>query len=244
MNPTIRSRALGFCLSVISIAATGAGAQADVLHDDFDDDRIDPETWATHVYGAGPQLAEVHQQLEITLPGWSSGADFGAKLTSNFVLRGDFDIQVDFRLLTWPFGNGVRTALGLDWGFLYPPGVERISFGRNDYSSAPRESYLTDFTYVCGITSTSDLTGTLRLVRTGNSQTGYRASPGGWVAICTGPAPSDDVHVQLSAFSAYQFQGWDVKMAFDDFVVTTGTVIWPSTPVERRTWGCLKALYR
>ena len=197
------------------------------------------------MYGTGPQLTEQNQELEIAIPGWSYGGDFGAKLSSSFLFRGDFDVQVDFCLLTWPFGNGIRTALGIDWGVLYPPGVERISFGRDDYPGYPRESYLTDFDgNVCGITGTGDGTGTLRLVRTGTAQTGYSYSSGQWVAICTGPAPASDVVLQVSAFTAYQFMGWDVLAAFDNFVVNSGELVNFPTPTQGSTWGSIKALYR
>jgi hypothetical protein len=233
---------IGSALCVHLLLCAQAGAE--VFREDFGDNHIDPLLWTTSVYGTGPQIAEVNQELELAIPGESSGVDFGAKLTSNFLFRGDFDVQVDFRLLTWPFGNGVRTALGIDWGFLYPPGVERISFGQFDYPGEPRESYLTDLDgNVCGITATSDGMGSLRLVRVGNTQTGYYNS-GGWVVICAGPAPTHDVRLQVSAFSAYQFMGWDVLAAFDNFVVNSGELVDLPTSVESSTWGSMKALYR
>jgi hypothetical protein len=224
----------------------GVQAGAEVFREDFNDNHIDSALWTPSVYGTGPQIAEVNQELEIAIPGWSHGGDFGAKLQTNFRLRGDFDVQVDFRLLAWPYGNGVRTALGIDEGgpWWYPPGVERLSFGANDYPGYPRESYLTDFGGVCGITGTGDMTGTLRLVRTGGVQSGYRRSGGVWVLLCTGSAPPDDVQLRVSAFTAYQFQGWDVLMAFDNFVVNSGELVDFPTPTQSATWGSIKALYR
>ena len=114
------------CLALCSLLLLGTQTRAEVYREGFDDNHINPALWAVSVYGTGPQIAEQNQELEIAIPGWSYGADFGAKLSSRFLFRGDFDVQVDFRLLTWPFGNGVRTALGIDRGFLYPPGVEQI----------------------------------------------------------------------------------------------------------------------
>lgn len=233
------------CLAACFAVALGTQTGAEVLREDFDDNHIDQALWTVYVYGNGPQIAEVNQELEVAIPGGSYGTDFGGKLQSNFLFRGDFDVQVDFRLLTWPFGNGVRAALGMDHGFLFPPGVERISFGQNDYPGAPREAYLTDLDgNVCGITATSDMTGALKLVRSGSSQTGYRGSPGGWVPICTGPVPVGDVRLQVSAFSAYQFMGWDVLMAFDNFVVNSGELVDFPTPTRSTAWGAIKALYR
>ena len=94
------------------------------------------------------------------------------------------------------------------------------------------------------ITGTEDVTGTLRLVRSGNTQTGYYYSSGGWVAIHTGPTPTTDVAVKVGAWSAYQFMHWDVFAAFDNFVVTSGELVWPPIPVRASTWGSVKALYR
>jgi hypothetical protein len=217
-----------------------------VLNEDFNDNSIDPILWTASVYGSGPQIEEANQQLEVTIPGSSSGQDFGVKLASNFQLRGDFDVQVDFRLLTWPFANGVRMGLGIDQGSIaFHPGVERISFGQNDYPGEPREAYLTDFPDgVHGITATGDMIGSLRLVRAGSTQTGYYSGPSGWVAIHTGPAPTDDVGIKIAAWSAYQFMGWDVFSAFDNLIVNSGQIVWAPIPVETTTWGSLKLRYR
>jgi hypothetical protein len=38
--------------------------------------------------------------------------------------------------------------------------------------------------------------------------------------------------------------GWDVFAAFDDFVVNSGELVCPPTPVREITWGSVKALYR
>jgi hypothetical protein len=234
------------CLLVISLlVGAGTGARAEVFREDFDDNQIDPTLWTAVVYGTGPSIAEVNQQLEATIPGSSSGQDFGVKLSTEFFFRGDFDVQVDFRLLQWPYGNGVRLAFGVDWGFLFPPGVERISFGQFDYPGAPRESYITDLDgSVCGFVETTDLEGALRLVRTGSTQTGYYRQGNSWVMICSGPAPAGDVSLQLSAFSAYQFMGWNVRAAFDNFVVNSGELVDDPVPARQTSWGAIKALYR
>lgn len=236
----------GLGVALCAAALGGTRVRAEVLVEDFNDNSIDPALWTAYIYGSGPQLDEVNQQLEVVIPGSSSGVDFGVKLASNFLFHGDFDVQVDFRLLTWPFGNGVRMGLGIDQEGLLPhPGVERVSFGQDDYPGWPREVYLTDFPDgVHGITGTSDVAGTLRLVRSGDTQTGYYGSAGGWVAIHTGPAPTADVAIKVATWSGYQFMHWDVHAAFDNLVVSSGSLVWPCTPAAEATWGSLKALYR
>jgi len=229
MKPAFLALSASLCLA----ALLGPQVRAVVLVEDFDDNQINPALWTAYVYGSGPQIAETDHQLEVAMPGNSSGVDFGVKLASRFLLRGDFDVQVDFRLFTWPYANGVRMGLGMDTQGLLPhPGVERISFGQNDYPGAPREAYLTDFPDgVYGITETGDVTGRLRLVRSGATQTGYYYDAGGWVAIHTGPAPTTDVAVKVATWSGYQFMHWDVTAAYDNFVVNRGDLVWPYGPV-------------
>jgi len=234
------------CLALCSAVLLGSQADAEVFREDFNDNSIDPVLWTIDTWGSGPQLYEANQQLEIDFPGTSSGTDFGCKLASVFLLRGDFDIQVDFRLITWPFGNGVRMGFGIDEvGVPRHPGVERTSFGQNDYPWEPREIYSVDFPDgVHGITGTSDMTGSLRLVRSGATQTGYYYGSGGWVVIGTGPAPAGDVAIKVAAWSAYQFMGWDVFAAWDNLVINSGEIVGIPTSARTATWGSIKALYR
>ncbi len=236
---------MSLCLALCFVPLLGTATRADVLLEDFSDNIINTTLWTVEVWGSGPQLAEANQQLELAMPGSCSGVDFGCKLASNFLLHGDFDIQVDFRLLTWPFGNGVRLGLGIDEpGIPTHPGVERVSFGQNDYPSWPRECYTTDFPDgVHGITGTDDMIGTLRLVRSEGTQTGYYYDAG-WVFIGTGPASPGDVAIKVAAWSAYQFMHWDVTAAFDNLRVNSGEIVWPAIPVRESSWGKIKASYR
>jgi hypothetical protein len=237
--------AVPFCLIACSIFLLGTQASAEVFREDFNDNYIEPALWTVQMYGSGPELDEINQELEIFFPSTSSGGDFGFILRSVWLLRGDFDVQVDFRLLTWPYRNGIRMAMGIyENGLYHYPGVERISFGQNDYYEG-WEVYLTDFADgVHGITQTDQMTGTLRLVRTGAMQTGYFLSAGQWVVIHTGPAPIGDVPFKVSAFSAYQFTQQDVLAAWDDIVVNSGEIIDLPVPTRSTTWGRVKALYR
>lgn len=236
---------VAFSLTACSILLPCTQACAEVFREDFNDNYIDPALWTVQMYGSGPELDETNQQLEIFFPSYSSGGDFGFILRSTWHLRGDFDVQVDFRLLTWPYRNGIRMAMGIyESGLYHYPGVERISFGQNDYYEG-WEVYLTDFADgVNGITQTDQMSGTMRLVRTGASQTGYYRSAGQWIPIHTGPAPTGDVPFKVSAFSAYQFTNQDVLAAWDNIVVNSGEIVEFPTSARSTTWGSVKALYR
>ncbi len=232
-------------LVVGAIVTAGTSAPAQILHEDFDENIIDPVLWEITVIGTGPQIVAANQQLEVAIPGDSEGYDIAVKLASRFLMRGDFDVQVTFRLLAWPFANGVRMGLGTDHNILLPhPGVERISFGQNDYPGQPREAYLTDFPDgVHGITATGDMVGALRLVRSGATQTGYYLDGSTWVPIHTGPAPTADIGIKLATWSGYQFMGWDVTAAWDDLVINSGEIVGP-VATQKDTWGAVKALFQ
>jgi hypothetical protein len=232
---------LGWALCLVLLA--GTQAQAQVFLEDFDDNSINPDFWTVDLFGSGPQLAEADQELQIVFPSASSGVAFGGGLVSNFLLRGDFDVQVDYRLITWPFSNGVRLALAIEEEY----GVERTSFGsQSDYPHLPREVYLTHFSDgATGFTATSDVSGTLRLVRVGATETGYYYSAGDWVLIHTGPGPTQDVAIQVHAWSHdYAFMDRDVIAAWDNLVIRRGELVWPGSPSGDTTWGSLKALFR
>jgi hypothetical protein len=205
--------------------------------DDFNDNTIDPSHWIAFQVGYGPTVVETNQRLEITLPADSSDDSVMGLFEAGYLgvcrLRGDFDIQVDYELLNWPYANGVRVGLGPIWLYDLPllrGPVERVSFGSwADFPDWPREVYLTHFDDgVQGITATSDLSGKLRLIRSGSTLSGFYFSSGKWVLIHSGPATTDDLYYTIAAWSHdYAFTDQEVKIAFDNFVVNAGELICP-----------------
>jgi len=150
------------------------------------------------------------------------------------LLRGDFDIQVDFSLLDWPSveqlgtGNGVRMGLavgeGENWWSVQREGYGSLTF---DFPGYPREVYACDFAgSVQGITPTDDMSGKLRLVRSGNTLTGYYFSLGSWVIVASGWVTTGDVSFTPTAWSHdYAFMDNNVLLAFDNFIVNSGLLI-------------------
>jgi Dolichyl-phosphate-mannose-protein mannosyltransferase len=132
--------------------------------------------------------------------------DNSARLSSLCKLRGDFDVQLHYRLVKWPPSNGVRVGLiaqesNTDDKLIHNhlKGVERISFGsKMDFPGKPREVYAAHFNggvYIINATrqinltndmpinSMIDMSGKLRIVRSGLNTTGYYYSHGRWVPI-------------------------------------------------------------
>jgi hypothetical protein len=225
MYVTASERRLSVVLALCAMLLCGAQAGAQVFVEDFNDDHIDPDHWAVDLYGSGAQIAEVNQELQFTMPSNSSGTEFGSRLVSHFLLRGDFDIHVDFSLLQWPYYNGVRTAIGLTDSPYDDYGVARSSLSASE-SSGAQEVYVADFGPFV-LVPTQAFTGKLRLVRSGDTQTGYYSNAGEWIPILMDSAPTSDIAIQLHAWSHdYAFQHQDVRAAFDNFTVTTGQVVW------------------
>lgn len=230
-----------FFLCLFAYVPTPARAQEFV--DDFDDNHIDPDTWSVVLYGSGAQVAEQNQELEFFMPSSASGSEFGVRLVSVFELRGDFDIQVDFRLLEWPDYNGVRTAIGLTHNLYDDYGMQRSSLSASEPLGA-QEVYAADFGPFVLI-PTTDSTGKLRLVRSGATQTGYYYSSGTWIPVLTDDAPAGDTTIQLHAWSHdWAFEEVDVRAAFDNFTVVSGQLVWPPTPTKDSTWGSIKETFR
>ncbi len=145
-------------------------------------------------------------------------------------MRGDYDIQVDYEVLTWPYANGVRLGLADDHA-----NMTRLSSGRQpgDYPGGP-DLYLTTFDtadHVVGITPTSDLSGKLRLERVGDTLTSYYFANGAWtfVASYSDPAYTQDTAFYLGSWSGDSvFMDQEVKIAFDNLIINKGELVCPT----------------
>lgn len=210
--------------------AVASGPVSQLMYDNFDDNAIDTAHWAVEIRDSGPSLAEANQRLEMTVPANSSGDDFAAWFDSLCQLRGDYDIQVDYALLTWPNANGVRVGLSDSNAVMH-----RVSSGiqPNDYPGGP-DLYMTIFDtadHVVGITPTSDLSGKLRLQRVGSTINSYYFNSDAWVlnASNSGSTYAEDNHFALGAWSADSvFTDQDVKVAFDNLIINSGNLVCPA----------------
>lgn len=200
-------------------------AQA-VYTDDFNDNTMDTAHWRLMDDGTGVSVAEVNQRLEVTIAS-TTKANPGARMfiagyTSVCRIRGDFDMQVDYQLLDWPAANGIKVGLGSGLG-----AVERVSFVPGDNPGVQREVYLADFNASSqGTIATTDLGGKLRMVRTGNTISGYYFKDGNWVLLTTQPVTTLDIHYSLGAWGYdAAFSQKTVKLAFDNFALNQGSLL-------------------
>ena len=116
----------------------------------------------------------------------------GTGVFSSCLLVGDFDVSVDYELLNWPGNNRhslTMRALDLASGPNGSPGPFRYSGDVEIYGNV----FLDHVDQV----ATTDLSGTLRMVRNGTSLAGYYKSGTNWTLIGSGTtstAPSGRAH--------------------------------------------------
>lgn len=209
--------------------ATPTATSIPVLFDDFDDNQINNSMWQAIIYGTESTITEINQQLELTHTAnakESTGHNFfAAQYSSQCRLSGDFDIQVSYRLLTWPNANGVRVGLSVDDNTDMTENFPVLRFNSGLGNS---ESYATNFYVVNTLVSTQDTEGKLRLERRGNSLSGYYMKMGNWVLLHTDTMPTYDVYFSVQSWShSYTYGKQETKIAFDNFMINAGSLICP-----------------
>jgi Tol biopolymer transport system component len=193
----------------------------------FDDGRRDGSLWH-EVVDADATIGEVSGRLEATIAGQGIPGGPGNNVSGRWgfqcQLVGDFDYQVGYELLTWPLQGGFFATLS---AFDADASVTRSSS-----PSAPHQWY---GGYVPGGASnwvpTTDLAGTLRLVRTGGAIFAYvrGVDEASWSLVfsTTGATGRATIGIYLAA-PAEQFGHMDGHVAFDDFRIESGEVSCPT----------------
>jgi hypothetical protein len=169
-------------------------------------DLIGPWLWSLSVTGEGIEAAVIEEGVVVDIA--SDAADvFAAAAQTAYNWEGDFDVRMDYELTTWPQGSGVRVGLAAE--ISGSPNrlvqVQRVGFGgESDFPSYPREVYLVvseQGVHETTITSTEDLSGTLRIRREGGTVTCYYATLGGWYELYRVQWPTEDVWFGIDTWS-------------------------------------------
>jgi len=219
-----------------------APAACQVLYDNFDDNTTSGAAWSPSVFGTGPTIIETHQRVEITIPADSTAVppdsscplcppSFGAWYDFRCLLRGDFDVQLDYSLLIWPPASGA--AIGFNAG----PAVQEAERG----VVINRTSRPFGEQYMCAVglpgappyvfVPTSDLSGTLRITRVGDVGAGYYlGSAGGWVSVTSGQVSTSDMGVGIIGIvqpvaAQPGLEQQLVEVAVDNFIVHQGELV-------------------
>jgi Tol biopolymer transport system component len=197
--------------------------------DTFTGSRLDPFWGIPFAQGGGVSIAQTNGELEVSVPsGATLDPTFGyisLGIGSQCRLTGDFDVQVDYRLLVWPDPSDVNVGFAVNttdfssfYGmFVFNPGG--LGTGVSTGFPGPDNTYVPD-------ASTS---GTLRLVRVGSTLSAYRLTAAGWSPLQSTSATGADMLVNLNVFSNVQpFSHADVKVAYDNVRFSSGTFACPT----------------
>jgi hypothetical protein len=199
--------------------------------DTFSGDRIDPFWGSPFLTGSGPSMDEENGRLEVSVPSDTLNDPVAGftdiALNQQCHLLGDFDVQVDYQLLQWPPQSGVNVDFG---PVTLVNGSFANGYGMFVFDPGGGTGVSTNFP---GPTNTfvpaPEATGTLRVDRVGPMITAYRLTPAGWSPLQSASDATPEIGVNLDVFSnAPQFSHPDVKVAYDNFRVNSGTFSCPS----------------
>jgi hypothetical protein len=208
------------------LSAPALLAYTGTLTDDFDGPSLNTDLWSDISWG-GPSISQTAGQLQISFPSNPTSQppfnNFQGGIQSKFILVGDFDMQVNFSLITWPKNDGINLGFG---NMTESGGAPRgmVVVDRAGARPGLPESYFVDFFGVLStIVPTGDLSGALRLVRTGDiMEAFYLDSLNNWVSLGakSNLIFGNDTTIGLGPHSAPgSFGGQAALMAFDNFQV-------------------------
>jgi len=185
-----------FFLAIFQLSLCNAVNAQIMISEDFDDEVFDTNTWENKSFGSGA-TNEVNGSLKLTAQNGVYGRGY---FTSNFYLVGDFDIQIDFSLISFTnywsgAGIYVFTEDRQTYMNIY---IAAYGIGGKAYTAI----YQIDGTlYVppgCS-TSTNDVSGTFRLVRVGSQMTSYYWSNGDWEQLVTSEVTDEKLSFEVAA---------------------------------------------
>jgi hypothetical protein len=221
-------RVLLVCLSLVLALLLGLppAYAGGIISENFTNDTFNQDLWFIYTQGTGPSTAVTGDRLEITIPANASNGGnpypFGGSIGTKFALRGDFDVQVDFNLFTWPAPTGVQVGIQPTSRGGFFAGVWLIN--EPNYDPAP-QVYSTWLNGDDFRVATLDTSGKLRMQRVGNTITSYYWNSG-WQVLGSRTDPTFGVACGFNfyVFGAgpvgQDFQGKQVQVAFDNLQIT------------------------
>jgi hypothetical protein len=183
--------------------------------DTFDTPAVNVSVWNLLFNGDGVDMEQRNGKLVVSIAaGATPGGSFdfvSGQYASRGCFSGDIDMQVDFKLDTWPAHSGAYVSLHAVFANAM---VERFApaGGTDVFGSMidPRFKQVT----------TTSASGSLRLTRVDGIATTYYLLDGAWQPIDTAPAPGPaHLHIGLSLVPATPAAS-DVVVELDNFSAT------------------------
>jgi hypothetical protein len=205
---------------------------AGTITDNFNGAAINHRLWQPYNHDQHQRWLLQDGELKIQIDGASTGPEeFGAGVNSKFLMKGNFEVTVDYRLIKWPNANGVSIGFNNDKHFVAGEFViRRISIPLNQ-SPDFKENYKAAFDdgsmpFPIFYVPTTDTNGSLKWARVGSVMTGYFFNPqiNNWQIIGSNDYSATGldewVGFSLNARGITPwFAGKDVEIAFDNFQV-------------------------
>jgi hypothetical protein len=194
-------------------------------------DRLDPSLWHT-ISDPGGTVDFGNGRLVESISGSATpGGQYNQideHVGLNCSLNGDFDYQVNYSLLVWPQFGGVYA--GLHAFFANGSIVRNSSVQPTPYNQ--NYAAWTDGSF--GSETTTDTSGTMRLVRVGQTLSAYFLTPSGWQLVNAGTATNAaTLGIGLSA-PGDQFAHQNTSVRYDTFRLNSGALTCPSWWAD---WG-------
>lgn len=206
----------GIMLLAVTVL-TVSPSQGGTITENFDNNQFNRILWYKLKVGTGSLSSVANNRLEDTLPVSAGGILYMGGMGSEFTLVGDFDMQVDFELLTWPADNASQITLAINNAYDFS--INRRSRGLNEGGGG--EIYFTMIKGQMTQVAASDTAGKLRMTRTGNTMAGYYWTGSTWQLVGSSTDPSlglnTIVHFNLNRDTS--FSGPMVKAAFDNILI-------------------------
>jgi hypothetical protein len=182
-------------------------------------DSLNKTFWSIAGNSVAAAAAVTNNELEVAMPPNAAplpGQDgVSAGVYSRCTIGGDFDTQVDYRLLAWPPLNGVHVSFSVG---------NLTVFRSNDGGLDGLAAYFPPIGG--GIVADARMSGTLRITRSGALVNGYyRGATGAWVKLNSRGGSTGPMNVGLSLWTTRSVVGaQEVRVAFDNFRVTRGQI--------------------
>jgi hypothetical protein len=203
-------------LSIVTILAACGPAQSTPATPTPSAKGFDLSAWNVSTIGSGPAATEANGGIDLFFPANARGDPqqqllIAVSVTARCHLTGDFDLQADYSLVSWPPRNGVRFGL--------VAGADTVLRTSNPHSSD--NTYSTSFSGYLTSGDTLDARGRLRLTRTGTTVTGYYLSNRTWVSIASASATVGASGYAIAAWTdSVTFGQRDVRVNLKNLTVT------------------------
>jgi TolB protein len=230
------ARDASFNWHIYSVPSTG-GAESKVSTipqapyvDSFDHGVVDTSFWYV-LQDPGSHISVSNGELVASIDGTAvPGPPFNQVATaigSPCRTLGDFDYQVDYRLLTWPAHGGFFAQLQSVFGWI---NAARLSAPWDPPYNQSYGAWTGGDSFQFNSINTLDMAGSLRVQRIGSTVYAYERGVGEpWTLLFTGTNQTGEGIPQLTlSANGDQFAHQDGSVAFDNFRLNSGPLTCPS----------------